>query len=456
MTTYDLNNPLLIDTTLSDSWADLQLPTELLQQMKRESKSPSLILKDVNLSPVKPGEGSLKVCGDFDFTLFVVVNFEDRFTPSQFVKSLNESFNKFIPKHQLLSLQDSKIQINLMQGQTLFTPHSEILTLLVPDDLDTNTNLLTAKQVLYTNIYIYISHIFLLLQVVPKQYVTCVSDANLSRDEMTTWLMHKNLLGFRIPSNNAISTPSKTVLNRACDDIGKKIIIIQSSFKIFHPIKMHDLYYNHFYIDDPINAIFQQHVCRQVYEYLIELPFVTFFHLENFIAMDEDFLGWKFPKKLQEAFNFQLCLDPFFQDYFSPTKQVHPTKDFYLSATDLQQIQRMHQFLPSTMLVNHLWLSFKHNPLQHQLFPFLMVHAGSLFTHNFIPTNAQNNYFKSSIAGTLQLNLGHFDITFNPSIYIRHFDTLTVPQRFFVQDRAGRIIRFDPNSSHVWFEINFY
>jgi len=155
MTAYDLNNPLLVDTTLSDCWVDLQLPEDLLQQMKGELKTPSISLKEVNLAPVKPGDRTLKISGDFEFTLFLVLNFETSFTPTQFVKSLNESFNKFIPKHQLVSLKKNNIVLNLMPGQTLFLPNAELLTWLIPDNIDTSTELLKAQQVMTTPLSYY-------------------------------------------------------------------------------------------------------------------------------------------------------------------------------------------------------------------------------------------------------------------------------------------------------------
>ncbi len=134
MTTYDLNNPLLVAASLSGSWIDLQLPRDLLHQMKGETKTPSLTLKDVHLAPPKPED--LKIRGNFDFTLFIGVNFDTSFTPAQFVKSFNEAFNKFIPKHPLFTLQDSRLQLNLMKGQRLFTPNSDLMRWLAPDNVD--------------------------------------------------------------------------------------------------------------------------------------------------------------------------------------------------------------------------------------------------------------------------------------------------------------------------------
>lgn len=297
----------------------------------------------------------------------------------------------------------------------------------------------------------------LLQQVAPHRYWTCVGDTVPTLEETNTWLTRQDLLGFRIFSGQSGSAHSSAA---TCNVTGQKIIIIQSSIpaspRFFHPIKLHNLYYNHFYYEDPINAVFQKHVCQQIYQYLIELPFITFFHLQHFIASDEDFVGWKFPKKLQDAFNLQLCVSPFFQNFFN----LNPSQaeDIYLSANELQHnLQQQHRFPTSTTFDHDQWLCFKHNPLQNSMFPFLMIHAGTLIMPNFIPAHPQaENYFKSSVVGTLQMNQGHFDIPFNPAIYIRHIDCLFVKQRFFVYDRVGRQVRFDPNSSHVWFEINFY
>jgi len=443
MTTYDLNNPLLIEAKLTDCWIDLQLPTELLQQVKRESKSPSILLKDVHLTPVKPGDGSLRIYGDFDFTLFIGINFDTSFTPPQFFKSLNEAFNKFIPKHQLVSLDKNKLKWNLMENQLLFTTNEEILPWLVPDGPDTEM----IKQVLLFPLFFVLQLMFSLLQVQQTRSLASVGDTIFTAEEMKTELNNSKLLGFRISEDKTISTLSKIALTNRCSGIGPKIIIIQSmAVQKFHHVKLHQLFYNHFYNDDPLNTIFESAVRQQVYEYLQRLPFVIFFHLQNYLVVEEDFVGWKFPKKLQECFDLQLCLNPFFQKYFAlPTKE---TEDLYLSVKDLPQHKTGHD--------NHLQLRFKANPKYQQSFPLLVVHSGSLFMHNFIPANSQANYFKSTIAGSLHMNLGRFDIPFNPSIYIRHLDALAVKQRFVVQDCAGQIVCFDPVSSHVWFEINFY
>ena len=143
--TYNLKNPLLVEGLLGDCTVDLQLPRELLQQMKLELKRAAITLKDIQLDPAKPSVHAMQINADYSCNIFIAINcVHEQFTAQTFADRLNTEFKKIFPKHTLISLGQDNLKLNLLAGQKMFTPNHELLQWLLPDFAN---EILTYKQV---------------------------------------------------------------------------------------------------------------------------------------------------------------------------------------------------------------------------------------------------------------------------------------------------------------------
>ena len=267
---------------------------------------------------------------------------------------------------------------------------------------------------------------------------------------MSEQLQQTEWKGFDIISNMSSCSvyPDETLVFS-----GTKIILIQMPphSETYYEIPMENRYYDYFNAESPINGVFENYLSRHVYDYFINLPFVQFFNLKTCITHQDGYVAWKFPHNIQTFFGFKIVVDPYMRDYFMI--MANPENDEFVYATDAQLMTIQNSFFyPGPELLEYKWICCKSFPLPRGLFPIFVAHAGSLFGDNYL-SNQNNNYFNSRVIGTVTQG---FNINFNPTIFIPYTDALFNTQRFYVLNSKERTISFDPNSSHVWFELFFY
>ena len=166
----------------------------------------------------------------------------------------------------------------------------------------------------------------------------------------------------------------------------------------------------------------------------------------------DGFVAWKFPAKIQTYFNIQIDLDPYMRDYFMLVKTPANDESINLNATEIMDIQE-NFFYPGVEFTNYKWICLKSYPLTRYLFPIFVSHAGALFGDNYLTDPSYTHISSTRIIGTVS---DQFEICFNPTIFIPYTDALFNSQRFCLLNSKGRAINFDPESSHVWFELFFY